>query len=65
MGFILINAGGDGLIGLCIAGNRTSVVCWSPGWFLNVHPADAHRGPDFSVPSEPDDGVPPTLQPLL
>ena len=37
----------------------------SLGWFLNVHPADAHCGPDISVNTEPDDGVPSTLQPLL
>lgn len=40
-------------------------MCPSPGWLLDVHPADAHRGPDFSVPLEPDVGLPPTLQPLL
>lgn len=39
--------------------------CLSPGWLLNVYPADAHRGPDFSVDTEPDDGVPSALQPLL
>lgn len=36
-----------------------------PGWLLHVHPADAHRGPDSSVHTEPDDGVAPSLQPLL
>lgn len=41
------------------------VLCLSPGGFLNVYPADAHRGPDFSVNTEPDDGVSSTLQPLL
>lgn len=39
--------------------------CLSPGWLLNVYPADAHCGPDFSVNTEPDDGVSSTLQPLL
>lgn len=36
-----------------------------PGGFLDVHPARAHRGPDFGVNTEPDDGFPSTLQPLL
>lgn len=37
----------------------------STGRLFNVHPVDAHRGSDLSVDTEPDDGVPPTLQPVL
>lgn len=44
---------------------RNSLYCLSLGWFLHVYPAHAHHGPDFSVNTKPDDGVPPTLQPLL
>lgn len=51
---------------MCIVATELlSVLRFSPGWFLNVYPADAHRGPDFSVNTEPDDGVSSSLQPLL
>lgn len=42
-----------------------SHLCFSAGRLLDVHPADAHRGSDFSVDSEPDDGFPSAVQPLL
>lgn len=51
---------------MCVVENEVLIVlCLPLGWFLNVYPADAHRGPDFSLNTEPDDGVPSTLQPLL
>lgn len=40
-------------------------LCFSAGRLLDVHPAAAHRGSDFSLDSEPDDGFPSAVQPLL
>lgn len=40
-------------------------LCFSPGWFLHVDSADAHRGVGLGVDTEPDDGFSTSLQPLL
>lgn len=52
------------LVCVCCRRSRLTLV-FPVGRFLYVHPADAHRGPDHSVHTEPDDGVAPSLQPLL
>lgn len=44
---------------------KLTLYCLFLGRFLNVYPANAHRGPDFSVNTEPDDGVSSTVQSLF
>lgn len=51
---------------VCVLSLRVRLtLAFPPGWLFHVHPADAYRGPDPSVNTEPDDGVAPALQPLL